>query len=135
MEPCYQSNRIEKIEGTTESIEDKLDGIVRSQDAMAKDINNVMKMVEAHEITLMGRNGDVGLVSEVRSLQSSVESLVRTTVNLVTALQGEKGNAGLVGVITSMQKTVSELADAQKWFIRLVLGIIVAAILGLVVVK
>ncbi|MCB2146604.1 MAG: hypothetical protein KQI81_09030 [Deltaproteobacteria bacterium] len=128
MEPCSQIGPIAKID-------DKTDELLISQKAMQKDLEALKKLVENHEITLMGRNGDLGLVADVRTLQTSVDNLVKTATDLVVALHGEKGDAGLVGIITSLNKSVGDMSDSYKWVIRLIVAMVITAVLGLVLIK
>ncbi len=135
MEPCSQTNKIQELEQLARDTNAKVDEIANAHNDLKEDINIVKSLAESNQNILRGRDGDLGLIADVRYLQRSVDGLVRTTTELVVALQGEKGGAGLVGVIAALQKSVGDLTDANKWVVRLIVGAVIMAVLGVIFIK
>jgi hypothetical protein len=132
MEPCSQINKIAEIEQIARETSAKVDDLAKSHIELKEDIGIVKELAENSQVILRGRDGDLGLIADVRYLQKSVDGLIRTTTELVVALQGEKGGAGLVGVIAALQKSVGDLTDANKWVVRLIIGAVIMAVLGVI---
>lgn len=121
MGPCAQEDRIERIEQAIESVEKQVGLIVSEVTALRALVTDKMKMVDDHQSVLYGGNGQSGMVSEMDTLKE---------LNL--ALKGYGQEPGLIAVIKQLAGKMDGIDETKKWAILLVLGTLMAQILGLI---
>jgi hypothetical protein len=119
---------------TTSLIEAAVDKIGVEVSQIAVDVGTIktrigsfFEVVQSHERALRGANGDVGLTAKVAGASQAM-------ADLTLALRGEKGEQGLIAEILTLKKWMAELKDERKWLTRLVMGIVLAEIGGLLFV-
>lgn len=126
MDPCTQDERIERIERNVDQLSQdvkqisadvcELTGIVKE---------NLIKRLDDHDHVLNGYQNEPGLIF-------SSQEQTKVTKDLVKTLRGEGQDNGLIGAVTEAVKVINKLSDDQKWLSRLVIGAVIATVLGLV---
>jgi hypothetical protein len=124
MDPCQQENRIQRIEAAVDKIGVEVSQIAVDVGTIKTRIEPFFEVVQSHERALRGANGDVGLTAKVAG---AAQAMAEFTV----ALKGDKGETGLIADIHGMKKWMGELKEERVWLIRLVLGIVIAEVVGL----
>jgi uncharacterized protein (UPF0335 family) len=127
MEPCSQKERIERLEGAVGKIGGEVSQIAADVNIIKVQIQPFIEMVGGHDRALRGSNGDIGL-------NAKVANAVEAMGDLTLALRGQGNEAGLITDILSLKKWMAELRDERKWLTRLVIGIVLAEIGGLLFV-
>jgi hypothetical protein len=127
MEPCSQKDRIERLEGAVDKIGEEVSQIATNVNTIKVKIEPFFDMVQSHDRALRGMNGDVGLTAKVACASQAMAELTH-------ALRGDKGEQGLLADILTLKKWVADMKDERKWLTRLVVGIVLAEIGGLLFV-
>jgi hypothetical protein len=86
-----------------------------------------IEMVGIHDRALRGTNGDIGITAKVTKAAEAM-------ADLTLALRGRADEPGLIADIHSLKKWTAEMKDERKWLTRLVIGIVLAEIGGLLFV-
>jgi hypothetical protein len=124
MDPCQQEKRIQRIEAAVDKIGVEVSQIAVDVGTIKTRIEPFFEVVHSHERALRGANGDVGLTAKVAGASKAMDELTQ-------ALRGNEGKPGLLSDINEINKYVSDLKDERKWVFRLILGIVLAEICGL----
>jgi hypothetical protein len=127
MEPCTQRERIKRLKGAVDRIGGEVSQIASDVSVIKAKIELVFDMGQSHERALRGTNGDVGLTAKVTSAAQAMDEFT-------VALQRDKGEPGLIADIYTMKKWMGELKEERVWLTRLVIGIVVAEVGGLLFV-
>jgi len=123
MQPCTQTERINRIEQNVQELSTQAMSIAHSVDLLVQKIEPIIERVNEHDRALRGSNGDMGLVAKVAGMAETVASLNIT-------IKGKDEDAGLVGDVSDIGKTIKEWADNQKWLFRLVVGWLITTALA-----
>jgi hypothetical protein len=124
MEPCTQKERIERLEGAVDKIGGEVSGIASNVAIIKSRIEPLMDMVQSHDRSLRGNNGDAGLVSKVSTACNILDEFNY-------ALKGDRKEPGLISDIKNLQTWMAEIKDERIWLTRLVVGVIFIEVVGL----
>jgi hypothetical protein len=127
MEPCSQKDRIERLEGAVDKIGEEVSQIAVDVSTIKTRMEPLIEMVGIHDRALRGTNGDIGITAKVTKAAEAM-------ADLTLALRGRADEPGLIGDIHSLKKWTAEMKDERKWLTRLVIGIVLAEIGGLLFV-
>jgi hypothetical protein len=127
MDPCQQTDRIERIETAVEKLTNTVSVMASDIRLLSANVDTALKKIDEQERTLRGENGDPGLVAVVGRLNASMDDLYK-------ALRGESEKPGLIAGIDNLVKKIAGWEDDKKWLFRLVAAWVITTILGLIAV-
>jgi hypothetical protein len=126
-EPSSHKERNERIEGGVDKIGSEVSKIAADANTIKTRMEPLIEMVGIHDRTLRGTNGDIGITAKVTKAAEAM-------ADLTLALRGRADEPGLIADIHSLKKWTAEMKDERKWLTRLVIGIVLAEIGGLLFV-
>lgn len=125
MDPCQQTDRIERIETAVEKLTGSVTVMASDIRLLSANVDTALKKIDEQERTLRGENGDPGLVAVVGRLNASMDDLYK-------ALRGESDKPGLIAAIDNLVKKIAGWEDDKQWLSRLIVAWIFTTILGMV---
>jgi hypothetical protein len=126
MDLCLQNDRISRVEIAVDKIATQVGELGNAFAILTERLNPILAKVEEHDRTLLGCNGEVGLVAKVETAMDIQESLRML-------LKGREGQGGMMTILTVLGVQVQTLIDQNKsrteertWLTRVVVGMLVA---------
>lgn len=120
--------RIQKLENAVSGIVVQVQQIFNMVNGLEEKLNRVLKNLDDHHGVLYGEGGKSGMLAWKEQADETLNEL-----NL--ALKGYGKEPGLIAVIQNLSTKIGEWDDTRKWLMRLVIGNIIAVVLGLILIS